>query len=203
MRSFKPPAKFIADSKALDFLNSGSDELDWMDSGEKLLAWLDLAGLVPRAMLQKLERDHDRKALDRVAFRVRKLRAWLGDIVERHHGKSLTGADVSAFHPLNRILMQDVRYPQIVSAERRHASAPVLESMRHWGTPNVLLWTIAETVARLICEENFAQIRRCEGCSLVFVDRTRQQARKWCSMSTCGNRAKQAAHRHRHRSPRG
>jgi predicted RNA-binding Zn ribbon-like protein len=202
MRSFKPPAKFIADSKALDFLNSGDGELDWMGSGEKLIAWLDQAGLVPRSVLLKLERDSDRKALDRVAFRVRKLRAWLGKVVERHHGKALTRADIATFDPLNRILMQDVRYPQIVAPERS-ASTPVLESMRHWDTPNVLLWTIAETVAQLICEEDFARVRRCEGCSLVFVDRTRQQARKWCSMSTCGNRAKQAAHRHRHRSPRG
>ncbi len=31
----------------------------------------------------------------------------------------------------------------------------------------------------------------------LFVDRTRGQARRWCSTAVCGNRAKQAAHRNR------
>jgi predicted RNA-binding Zn ribbon-like protein len=206
MRSFKPPARFIADCKGLDFLNSAAcpqgSQPDWMGNGERLLCWLDQAGLVPRPVLQQLERETERKTLDRIASRARSLRKWLRAIVDRHGGKSLTRTDVSAFDPLNRILMQDVRYTRIVASDR-HGSAPVLQSMRHWSVPNSLLWSIAETVANLVCEENFAHIRGCEGCSLVFLDRTRQQARKWCSMSTCGNRAKQAAHRSRRRPSRG
>jgi predicted RNA-binding Zn ribbon-like protein len=32
---------------------------------------------------------------------------------------------------------------------------------------------------------------------LLFIDRTRGAARRWCSMAVCGNRAKQAAYRKR------
>ncbi|HEY6735223.1 MAG TPA: CGNR zinc finger domain-containing protein, partial [Roseiarcus sp.] len=39
-------------------------------------------------------------------------------------------------------------------------------------------------------------------CTLVFVDRTRRRGRRWCSMALCGNRAKQAAHRHRLKTKR-
>jgi predicted RNA-binding Zn ribbon-like protein len=206
MRSFKPPAQFIADCKGLDFLNSGGcsrqTQLDWMGDGERLMSWLDQAGLVPRATLMQLKRETNRKALDRIASQARSLRRWLREIVDRHRGRPLTRVDIANFELLNRILLQDVRYSRVVAADRQ-ASAPVLQSMRHWSAPNSLLWSIAETVAKLICEEDFRQIRGCEGCSLIFLDRTRQQARKWCSMSTCGNRAKQAAHRSRRRSPRG
>jgi predicted RNA-binding Zn ribbon-like protein len=54
-------------------------------------------------------------------------------------------------------------------------------------------------MARLVCEEDFQYVKACEGdrCTLMFVDRTRGHARRWCSMSVCGNRAKQAAHRER------
>ena len=46
-----------------------------------------------------------------------------------------------------------------------------------------------------------ARVRRCEGvnCAIPFVDTSRPGSRRWCSMDRCGNRAKVAAHRRRHR----
>jgi predicted RNA-binding Zn ribbon-like protein len=40
------------------------------------------------------------------------------------------------------------------------------------------------------------RIRQCQhpACVLWFYDTTRNETRRWCSMATCGNRAK--AHRH-------
>jgi predicted RNA-binding Zn ribbon-like protein len=42
-------------------------------------------------------------------------------------------------------------------------------------------------------------MKACEGpaCTLLFADHTRGHTRRWCSMALCGNRAKQAAYRHR------
>ena len=64
------------------------------------------------------------------------------------------------------------------------------------GDPrNHLLLPIGEALARFVCEEDFADVRACEGhsCTLMFADRTRRRTRRWCSMAVCGNRAKQAA----------
>jgi predicted RNA-binding Zn ribbon-like protein len=62
-----------------------------------------------------------------------------------------------------------------------------------------LLLPIGESLAKFVCEEDFADVKACEGqtCTLLFVDHTRQKSRRWCSMALCGNRAKQAAHRSR------
>jgi predicted RNA-binding Zn ribbon-like protein len=56
-----------------------------------------------------------------------------------------------------------------------------------------------EAMAKFACEEDFANVKACEGhsCTLIFADHTRRRARRWCSMAICGNRAKQAAHRKR------
>src|SRR5258708_19596588 len=71
--------------------------------------------------------------------------------------------------------------------------------MRRWRSPESLLLPIGEVLAKFVCEEDFANVKACEGhtCTLVFADRTRRRARRWCSMAICGNRAKQAAHRGR------
>jgi predicted RNA-binding Zn ribbon-like protein len=44
-----------------------------------------------------------------------------------------------------------------------------------------------------------ARLRKCarEGCSILFVDRSRTGRRRWCSMSACGNKAKVDAFRKR------
>ena len=79
-----------------------------------------------------------------------------------------------------------------------------LQAMRPWRAPESLLLPIGEALARCVCDDDFADIRACEGlsCTLMFVDRTRRRGRKWCSMAMCGNRAKQAAHRDRLKNKR-
>jgi predicted RNA-binding Zn ribbon-like protein len=74
-----------------------------------------------------------------------------------------------------------------------------LRVKRRWRSPESLLLPIGEALAKFVCEENFADVRACEGhsCTLMFVDHTRRRGRRWCSMAICGNRAKQAAHRNR------
>jgi predicted RNA-binding Zn ribbon-like protein len=54
-------------------------------------------------------------------------------------------------------------------------------------------------MARMLAEEDFSDVKACEGasCTLLFADRTRARSRRWCSMGICGNRSKQIAHRHR------
>jgi predicted RNA-binding Zn ribbon-like protein len=206
MAPVKPAARFIADCNGLDFLNSGnrsqSIELDWLASGERLISWLEQCGLVPREVLRQMRSNTEQKALDRVASRARELREWLRGFVNQRCGRPLVGVDISNLKLLNDILVGDEQYYQVVAPEL-DGSVLTLQSLRRWVAPESLLRPIAEAVAKLICETDFTQIRTCEGCSLMFVDRTRRQARKWCSMSTCGNRAKQAAHRSRRKPPPG
>src|SRR5215470_6013404 len=119
MKPVSRPATFVADCAGLDFLNSGDpshhDRPDWMASGEALLSWLEQARLVPRARLQQLRSETDPKTLDRVAARARELREWLRGFVNRYRGRPLAGIDVSNFELLNRILMEDEKYCQIVA----------------------------------------------------------------------------------------
>jgi predicted RNA-binding Zn ribbon-like protein len=197
-------ARLVADCAGLDFLNSGTPSggttTDWMGSGEKLLSWLGQAELVPLVTLQHLARNADRNALERVASRARDLREWLRGFVDQHRGRALPDIDVACLELLNRILAEEQKYCQIVAPSLK--GGLTLQATRSWMTPESMLLPIAEAVAKLVCQENFVQIKACHGCDLVFIDRTRRQARKWCSMATCGNRAKQAAHRDRRRLPR-
>ena len=61
-----------------------------------------------------------------------------------------------------------------------------------------LLWPAAHSAARLLTDEKLrTSIRQCaddRGCGVLFLDRTRNHSRRWCSMKSCGNRAKAQRH---------
>jgi predicted RNA-binding Zn ribbon-like protein len=199
----KPPAIFIADSTGLDFLNSVATpvdaEIDWISDGEELLAWLQQAQLVPPDVLATMRKQAKPAELDRVAAQARNLREWFRTFVHAHKGKPLKAVDPAELEPLNRLLESDDMFARL--AAHRHGKTTALEFQitRRWRTPDSLLLPIGESLARLLAEGILPDVKACEGaaCTLIFADRTRARSRRWCSMSICGNRAKQLAHRHR------
>ena len=199
----RPPAIFIADSLGLDFLNSIATPLDspvdWLDSGDGLLRWLAQADLVPADALNELKAETMPRELDKVADQARALREWFRRFVLKHMGRPLPLKALQGLGPLNKLLQRDETFSQISRHRERDGDRFELRAMRRWRSPESLLLPIGEALAKFVCEEDFARVKACEGhrCTLVFADHTRMQARRWCSMAICGNRAKQAAHRNR------
>jgi predicted RNA-binding Zn ribbon-like protein len=203
-----PPALFIADAPALDFLNSiatpNDAPVEWLDDGEGLLNWLAQAKLVSVPVLKEMRAQFLPAELDGVAEQARDLREWFRGFVKKHQGRPLTRDDLRKLERLNRLLERDAVFSQVAAGSRKEAGPLELRATRRYDTPDTLLLPIAEVLARFVCAEDFTYVRACEGssCTLLFADHTRGRARRWCSMAICGNRAKQAAHRDRVRSGR-
>jgi predicted RNA-binding Zn ribbon-like protein len=53
--------------------------------------------------------------------------------------------------------------------------------------------------AELLTSPERALVKRCasDTCLWLFLDRTKNHARRWCDMKVCGNRAKVRRHRKR------
>jgi predicted RNA-binding Zn ribbon-like protein len=193
------PAIFVADAPGLDFLNSIATPVDtpvdWIGDGDGLLDWLKQAQLVPDDALKTIRAQALPGELDNVADQARSLREGFRTFVQKHKGAPLTSKDLSELGPLNRLLERDETYSRIEST----SSGFAVQAMRKWRSPETLLLPIGEALAQFVCTEDFSNVKACEGpaCTLLFADHTRAHSRRWCSMAICGNRAKQAAHRHR------
>jgi predicted RNA-binding Zn ribbon-like protein len=200
----RPPAIFIADALALDFLNSVATpvdvEIDWIEDGEGFLKWLEQAQLVPLDALKALRAQAGPQEFDHVAAQARSLREWFRKFVRSQKGRPLVAKDLQKLDSLNRLLARDEEFSRI-EPRHGHADANALElrMIRRWRSAESLLLPIGEALARFVCEEDFSNVKACEGpaCTLMFADHTRGRVRRWCSMAICGNRAKQAAHRQR------
>jgi len=203
--SNRPPAIFIADAPALDFLNSIATPVDrpydWIDDGEGFLSWMEQARLAPAEAIADQRARALPGELDSVADQARNLREWFRGFVRERRGARLTSDAFKELAPLNRLLERDEIFGRI--APRASESAPFeFRTLRRWRHPDALLLPLGEAMAQFVCTEDFSHVKACEGpaCTLLFADHTRGHARRWCSMALCGNRAKQAAHRERARA---
>lgn len=68
------------------------------------------------------------------------------------------------------------------------------------ATALALLAPVLWSTADLLAGDRLAKVRRCANpqCLYLFLDESRAGKRRWCTMSSCGNRAK--ARRHYHKS---
>jgi predicted RNA-binding Zn ribbon-like protein len=197
------PAILVAGAPGIDFLNSVATPvdkpIDWLSSGAGLVDWLHQAGFVPSAALNAIKSATTPRKLDRIASQARDLREWFRTFLRAHLGRPIDGKALREFVQLNRLLQRDESFVRIVS--RGTVGRLQIERARRWRSPESLLIPIAEAIARVIVEEDLTRLKACEGetCTLLFVDRTRGEGRRWCSMEVCGNRAKVSAHRKRMR----
>jgi predicted RNA-binding Zn ribbon-like protein len=197
----RSPAIFVGDALGLDFLNSIATPvdtpIDWIDDGDGLLNWLEQAQLVPADVLKRIRTQALPGELDKVTDQARSLREWFRGFVRKHKGRPLTAKSLAGLEPLNRLLERDDSFKRIDPGPKGQPLQ--LQTIRRWRTPEALLSPIGEALAQLVCTEDFSDVKACEGpaCTLLFADHTRGRTRRWCSMALCGNRAKQAAHRHR------
>ncbi len=55
-----------------------------------------------------------------------------------------------------------------------------------------MLWPITRSAVELLTSDELKRVKQCGRCDWLFVDRSRNRSRRWCSMNACGNRIKMA-----------
>jgi predicted RNA-binding Zn ribbon-like protein len=67
---------------------------------------------------------------------------------------------------------------------------------------DMMLFPIARSAAELLTSDDLPRVKECanqeDGCAALFLDCSKTQTRKWCSMDSCGNRAKFSTYYARH-----
>ncbi len=69
-----------------------------------------------------------------------------------------------------------------------------------WGAPSAIPDALSLLSVHALFTLPAERVRACGRCGWLFVDSSRGGRRRWCSMSTCGNREKASRHHHAARS---
>jgi len=91
-----------------------------------------------------------------------------------------------------RQVIELVPAPDGCTVDHRHVGDPVDDALARLADPLVLELTSGRPERIKICAS--------ETCDWIFYDASRTSRRRWCDMSTCGNRAKAARYRARERA---
>jgi len=64
-----------------------------------------------------------------------------------------------------------------------------------------IVWPMSQAAADLLTSDQLRIVRFCEApdCEWLFLDNSRNRSRRWCDMTTCGNRQKARRHYRRGR----
>jgi len=184
---------------ALDFVNTL--EYDKGESEEHLtdvptaVLWLQEHALLHREMVGTLLDRYQGEDEETLLVRIRRVRGALRELLDATVEER--PPEASALREVNKALRAQYLIELVpasdgVSLDHRHEGDPVSGAMAR----------LAEAVARELTQGESKRMRICanEECRWVFRDFSPAGRRKWCDMSTCGNRAKAARHRERQKA---
>jgi predicted RNA-binding Zn ribbon-like protein len=174
----------------LDFANTLSPfSADRLRSPADLVAFARQAEILPAAEAVRLQAEVADRPADAQAFleRARALRLALFHVFSAVAARQpVPAADLDA---LNRELATTLAHQCVVVEPDGGFS---------WGwlggqyQLTHLLFPIVRSAADLLTSDDRQNVRQCAApdCAWLFVDTSRNRSRQWCSMQTCGNRAK-------------
>lgn len=187
-----------------------ANTLDWRLGGVRqetlptyveLLQWSQRRGIIDAAEAVWLEAEAQRHpilagAVHQRAIALREAIARLFACTSRGQTPAVEDLDI-----VNAELRMTTQQLQL----HLEGDATTLACVANAPTLEMMLLPIALSVAELLISPQFDRVRQCaddegNGCGFFFVDLSRNKSRRWCSMESCGNRAKARRHYHRERS---
>jgi predicted RNA-binding Zn ribbon-like protein len=173
---------------------------DGIEDYGRLLQWSRMKGLIEPSNVQRLSElvKGDAKLRKQVMNDARRLREAIYRVFSASaHMKKADQSDIDVLNGyvqkgLSKMRLQNMdggykwtwpEWPEDESAE-------------------MMLYPIALSAADLLTSEDLARVKECanegQGCGSLFLDCSKNQTRKWCSMDPCGNRMKVRAYYSRH-----
>jgi predicted RNA-binding Zn ribbon-like protein len=201
----KPPHRFDLSGGrlSLDFVNTAGGYRperpdEHLHAYDDLLAFAEQAGAAGEPQARRLAAEARRRPRDAAAA--------LRDAIELREGLYELFLAVARRRPppaeeldrLNAALARALPHRRVVRQRGGFALA--------WDEPagalDALLWPVVSDAAALLAEGDLQRVKVCGAledaeCSWLFLDRTKSGTRRWCSMQSCGNRAKARRHHER------
>src|SRR5256714_13902527 len=194
----RSPFTFVGERLWLDFVNTdgGTNSVDAVGDFDNLVAWLQTAIALDAERAQMIRRRAIQQPSGATAALIdaRRVRAALRSLAER--GAVAPPVRLDALAEIDRVVGRSAGTRRVeLRSDGIFARSFVPVGDAFAG----LMIPIVESAADALILGELPRVRRCADprCARVFFDGTKNAARRWCDMATCGNRAKAARHRAR------
>lgn len=182
----------------LNFVNTKDNRsketgIDYLSHYRDLLDLCERLGLMPAKTRQVLERlakaypDQARQEFDKAISLRELLYKVFSQLIEKGKPPELELQQLST-QVANALSYLELFFDKTSREMKLIYTRPALEQ------PS---WLMLQSVAELLTGKELALLKKCPSCYWLFLDRSKNKSRKWCSMATCGDvsKVKQAYHR--------
>jgi predicted RNA-binding Zn ribbon-like protein len=197
--------RLVGGRLCLDFANTfdwnaSEEQVEWFTGYEDLIAWARHVGMLSdfegEVLLQRVERDADagQEAVVRAIDLRKALYRIFTSIIS---GSGPAAADLATFNgELRRSLGQAGLLPEEDGSRFGWQWSGECDALDQVLLPVVL------SAVELLSSPDVRWVKQCAGdaCGWLFLDTSRNHTRRWCSMESCGNRAKARRYFRRHQA---
>ena len=195
--------EFNSGRLCLDFANTVrarplNERIEYVNQYSDLVSWARQATIITPGEAALLDEDAARRP--RPASEALSHALALREAIHSLFSARAAGLHASAadLRTLNRAIGQGMS----------NAGLIVAGSSFEWAWPEAKLdldrvtWWVSRSAAELLTSADLSLVRECAGydCGWLFMDATKNRSRRWCDMTTCGNRAKGRRHYERKRA---
>ena len=181
----------VAGDLALDFANTvddpeGPERHDHVADYAALVTWsVRVAHLAPASADRLLDAAHARPGEALTALdQAHDLRAVLNDTF----GEVARSSGVVV--PASWSLLRPYVVASMDRADLERDEASLSWAWQEADRLDAPLWPVAQAAAALLTGPHLQWVKQCAGCPWLFVDRSRNHGRRWCSMDDCGTHEK-------------
>ena len=181
----------------LDFANTvdwrtTDHQVDWLTGYDRLLSWSRHAGALAEAEVLSLAAKADVRLKEAgvVLARAIALREAIFRIISSAiKGEPAIAGDLAT-------LNEELARAQSAARIKQDAAGFNWAWRDDALCLDRMLWPVSRSATDLLTSDDLSRTRECpaDDCHWLFLDTSRNQSRRWCSMESCGNRAKAKRH---------
>lgn len=191
--------ELVGGALCLDFVNTVNSrvitEHDYLTQYSDLAEWANKVGILSPAQnlqLQKRARQ-DKEEAESVLQAAQGLR----DLLFRIFSHSARDAE-----PARKDVEQlTAAYGESISKSQLTKDGGFYQkTWKVHETLAALLSPITHSAGELLLSDELVHVKECPGCGWLFLDTSKNQSRRWCSMNTCGARDKMRRYHNKNRA---
>jgi predicted RNA-binding Zn ribbon-like protein len=191
--------EMVGGALCLDFVNTINSRLypehDYLLHYSDLAGWANKAGILSRLQTNQLQKQgkQDAEAAENALQRAQALR----ELFFRLFSNSANGAEPNRkdLETFIASYADAISHGQFLKTGNRYTTS--------WNVDeafDAMLWPVVHSAGELLLSDELHQVKKCPGCGWLFLDTSKNQSRRWCSMNTCGARDKMRRYHKRQRA---
>jgi predicted RNA-binding Zn ribbon-like protein len=181
--------ELVGGALCLDFVNTINSRIhpehDYLMQYPDVVGWANKVGILSLSQASQLKKQAEKNA--EVAESALLAARTLRDLVHRLFSKAAKGSEPDK---------KDMEIFIVFYGESISRSKFIKKGVHYSNTWKVdealdaFLWPVIHSAGELLVSEELAHVKECPGCGWLFLDTSKNQSRRWCSMNTCGVRDK-------------